>query len=145
MTSENFPLDNCPFCGKEAEWAAPLSPACSDKLCCGADVDFGAPYGNTITGLRGYKGGKAQQLAVADDWNRIRMKHIIVWAWRDAPQYLKDLSTYGGDEDWVVEVPPHLKESYVRWLPFISSSNEGEDNPIEHPGKDGWTVYIGTH
>lgn len=33
---------------------------------------------------------------------------IIVWRWEDAPKYLCEFSTHGGDEDGVVWIPSRL-------------------------------------
>lgn len=36
------------------------------------------------------------------------MLPMTVWVFRDAPAYLKECSSNGGDEDWLVEVPPNI-------------------------------------
>lgn len=32
--------------------------------------------------------------------------HIVVYSWDEAPEELQALSQHGGDEDWVIVVPP---------------------------------------
>lgn len=69
---------------------------------------------------------------------------IIVWEFYDAPKELRDLSRSGGDEDWLVEIPPKFTENmYIRWLDHIDSCYEPEIH--DHPTKIGWKVAIGTH
>lgn len=38
----------------------------------------------------------------------MREQHITVWRFDDAPEEYRNLSTHGGDEDWVIFVPQEL-------------------------------------
>ena len=76
--------------------------------------------------------------------NEINDKQIIVWRYEDAPKELQEMSQHGGDEDWVVEVPPQFKGEWIRWLDRISVvCDELEEQ--EHPYRKGWKLYIGAH
>jgi hypothetical protein len=67
---------------------------------------------------------------------------ITIWRFEDAPEDLRSLSTNGGDEDWLAEVPSTF-ESLPIWMEHIMFG------PIvdtyEHPTKSGWHVVIGSH
>lgn len=65
---------------------------------------------------------------------------MIVWAWTRAPQEYKDLSTHGGDEDWVLFVPVGDAQPPWAW----DGTNFGCCSVSEHP-VEGGTVYIGAH
>lgn len=41
---------------------------------------------------------------------------IKVWRFEDAPKRYRDLSTNGGDEDWVAFVPAALANEYIGWM-----------------------------
>lgn len=69
-------------------------------------------------------------------------KAFIVWSFYDAPEELRCLSNSGGDEDWLVEIPPDYKNEYVRWLNHIDSL---DPQLIDHPIKKGWQIAIGGH
>jgi hypothetical protein len=43
-------------------------------------------------------------------------KTIKVWKFEDAPKEYRDLSTNGGDEDWIAFVPAALSEDWIGWL-----------------------------
>lgn len=69
-----------------------------------------------------------------------------VWRFHDAPQELRDLSTNGGDEDWLVEVPPiGIADEYglPEWI--LSTDSMEEPKTYPHPTRPGWTVVIGAH
>ena len=70
--------------------------------------------------------------------------HITVWRFDDAPERLRELSTNGGDEDWLALVPPKFSEYYLRWLevPYFAVCTVDE---MEDPAQPGWRVYIGCH
>lgn len=70
---------------------------------------------------------------------------IIVWSFYDAPEALRNVSGHGGDEDWLAEVPPHLKDDYIGWM--VSGSRFGvcDVSNHEHPYREGWEVRIGAH
>src|SRR5574339_339252 len=42
-------------------------------------------------------------------------KYLIVYPFDDAPQILQDLSNNGGDEDWLLIIPPEYKDRYIGW------------------------------
>ena len=46
----------------------------------------------------------------------IMKEPITVWSFYDAPKELRDLSTNGGDEDWLAEIPEHLTDAWIPWL-----------------------------
>lgn len=48
---------------------------------------------------------------------------ITVWAWDDAPEDLRALSPHGGDEDWIVVLPPGWLKHYGRWLTTSRTSH----------------------
>lgn len=70
---------------------------------------------------------------------------IIVWAFEDAPPNLRKLSRNGGDEDWLVELPP--KYAAAGYLPLWIERLDTCLTPqrIAHPDMDGWEVIIGSH
>lgn len=68
---------------------------------------------------------------------------IRVWKFEDAPKEYKDLSTNGGDEDWVVFVPKECDagdDYQFNWIQYTDTCNE----PAVYKIKDG-TIYIGAH
>ena len=70
---------------------------------------------------------------------------ILVWPWEDAPDLLRALSEHGGDEDWLVHVPPHFVDYVTRYgLPrWIEAM--GPCDVSEHRMQDGSIVYIAAH
>lgn len=68
---------------------------------------------------------------------------ILVWRYHNAPKELQ-ISTNGGDEDWLAELPPDFTDDYIPW---IESSSFGGYETLEmpHPTKTGWTIRIGVH
>lgn len=68
---------------------------------------------------------------------------IIVWRFEDAPENLRNLSTNGGDEDWIAIIPPHLREAYISWIETGSFDSCHTPQVIQR--KDGSVVYIGSH
>lgn len=68
----------------------------------------------------------------------------IVWKFHDAPQELRDLSQNGGDEDWLVELPPGWDEYGLPfWCEAMDSMHEPQS--YDHPAKPEWQVVIGAH
>ena len=73
------------------------------------------------------------------------MDYIKVYRFADAPQELKNLSTSGGDEDWVAVVPLDIWEKehcYIGWLESGSSFGCCNVSQIEVGGN---LVFIGSH
>ena len=68
---------------------------------------------------------------------------ITVYEYCEAPKELQ-ISTNGGDEDWLAEIPPHYAGHWIGWL-------EGEGfgccciDEYDHPTKPGWKIKIGSH
>lgn len=69
---------------------------------------------------------------------------IRVWRFEDAPRELQDLSVNGGDEDWLLEVPPGVLDDYMPTWVYATDSC-GEPDVLDHPKKKGWHVIIGSH
>jgi hypothetical protein len=69
-------------------------------------------------------------------------KMIKVWKFEDAPKEYQDLSTNGGDEDWIAFVPSEFSDDWISWLqtgtPFGCCDVE-EINVL------GGTIHIGCH
>lgn len=68
---------------------------------------------------------------------------IVVWKFSDAPEELQQLSTNGGDEDWLALVPPSMKDDYIGWLE--EGSSFGCFRVHRHQLKNGFIVFIGCH
>jgi hypothetical protein len=67
-----------------------------------------------------------------------------VWVFQQAPAYLQRLSTNGGDEDWIVELPPGLEDyGLPYWVECTDSCHEPDR--FDHPRRKGWSVVIGSH
>lgn len=69
---------------------------------------------------------------------------IAVWRFADAPAFLQDLSTNGGDEDWLAVVPPHLVGEWITWLEAPTFGLCSVDR-FDHPVAKGYKVVIGSH
>jgi hypothetical protein len=69
---------------------------------------------------------------------------IIVWAFDDAPEKYRSLSTHGGDEDWVALLPPSIRSAEDVWWMHAGGAFAIFDYS-EHPLPDGRTVVIGAH
>ena len=67
---------------------------------------------------------------------------VKVWQFGDAPQEYRDLSTHGGDEDYVAFVPDALRDY---WFMFLDEGTPfGCCCVSEHKVKGG-KVLIGAH
>lgn len=66
---------------------------------------------------------------------------ITVWEFDNAPKEYRDLSTNGGDEDWIAFVPTHLKDA---WIPWLEEGPFGCAGVQERP-VDGGAIRIGSH
>jgi hypothetical protein len=67
---------------------------------------------------------------------------LRVWSFYDAPAALRDLSEHGGDEDWVLLIPPQYSR-YVSWAE--GGQRFGPCDVSEHQLPNGWEVRIGAH
>ena len=74
----------------------------------------------------------------ADDTGLIR-----VWDFEDAPQQLRDLSSHGGDEDWIALVPPRYRRDWIPWAETGTAFGRCDVTDEELP--NGWRVLIGAH
>jgi len=68
---------------------------------------------------------------------------IILWRFHDAPEELRALSTCGGDEDWLAELPPSFNDDTPDWLYHLAAN--GNLLLYDHPTAPGWKVCIGAH
>jgi hypothetical protein len=68
---------------------------------------------------------------------------IVVWEFRKAPQEYRDLSPYGGDEDWLAVLPADYKDYTPGWI--YSGSGFGCCDVSTHELPDGRIVCIGAH
>ena len=72
---------------------------------------------------------------------------FLVWPFQEAPPALQALSTHGGDEDWVVYVPPGQVASVEDWAPrWIEATGACDVSQHEiQVGHNKAMVYIGAH
>lgn len=68
---------------------------------------------------------------------------ILVWAFCDTPQPLRELSGHGGDEDWLAWIPKERAGEWFGWME--SGSPFGCCDVSEHTLSDGSQVRIGAH
>jgi len=71
--------------------------------------------------------------------------HIRIWEWTDAPEELKQLSTNGGDEDWVALLPPKFNGKWISWMDEGSPFGCCCVDDYQHAELPGYTVRIGSH
>ena len=77
---------------------------------------------------------------------------IKVWRFKDAPVELQALSNNGGDEDWLVALPPEDWEDddssrIPGWI-YTTAFDAGCDPQMASPADYnwlGWTIMIGSH
>jgi hypothetical protein len=48
-----------------------------------------------------------------------RQPHIKIWQFSNAPEEYKELSTNGGDEDWIAFIPDEMDETRDAHLGFL--------------------------
>jgi len=70
--------------------------------------------------------------------------HIRVWRFQDAPEELRNLSTNGGDEDWLALIPPLLCGEWIGWIDSGAFGCCSVDT-YNHPELPGYVVRIGSH
>lgn len=68
---------------------------------------------------------------------------IKVWKWWDAPEEFRELSTHGGDEDWVALIPKELADDCIMWME--EGTSFGCSSVSDHVLDDGRVVRIGAH
>jgi hypothetical protein len=114
----------CNHCNKECEGEGKLCPKCEEQ----EKVRIQTIFENRI---RPFLGVFA-----------ITSVPILVWEFDKAPVGLQELSTNGGDEDWLVYVPAEVEFNWVpRWVESMDSCNM----PDEFVLPNGAKVYIGSH
>ena len=70
------------------------------------------------------------------------MNYISIYRFKDAPQQWRDLSTNGGDEDWLAFVPDSLKSEY---MPFLEEGSGRFGNIVDSYDVAGGVVLISSH
>lgn len=70
---------------------------------------------------------------------------LILWAFRDAPEELRALSEHGGDEDWLLLIPPKHADGYFPWAEDCGWMGCAGVDEYAHPTLEGWRVRIGAH
>jgi hypothetical protein len=79
------------------------------------------------------------------------MNCIRLWHWADAPKEYRDLSTHGGDEDWVMHCPVALRGTGgpVGLWPVVDSDEDsyvqGYGHVDRHDLPNGDLVVIFAH
>lgn len=68
---------------------------------------------------------------------------IVVWHYSEAPNKFQELSTNGGDEDWIAFVPASYNGVCPNWLEE-ENCGFGRNSIDSHPIANG-TIYIGSH
>lgn len=68
---------------------------------------------------------------------------LRVWRFADAPWPLRDLSPHGGDEDWLLLLPPKFPLDTLEWAE--TGTRFGCCEVSEHRLENGWVVRIGAH
>lgn len=69
---------------------------------------------------------------------------LRVWRFQDAPCPLRGLSEHGGDEDWLLLIPPGYSH-FIGWAEEDWPSMFGANDISHHPLPNGWEVRIGAH
>lgn len=70
-------------------------------------------------------------------------RHIKIWRFHEAPVELKELSSHGGDEDWLVMIPPDWGDEPPAFLE--QSRSFGPCDVSEHQHWSGATILIAAH
>lgn len=68
------------------------------------------------------------------------MEAIRFWNFKDAPECWRKLSEYGGDEDWIFEIPPKVS---IPW--WLDTENNGFNDIQKEQLDDGTTIIITAH
>ena len=70
---------------------------------------------------------------------------IKVWAWDDAPPEFRELSEHGGDEDWVVLLPPKHAGQWLQWMDENTAFGGYDFSSHTHPDFPGCEIRIWAH
>jgi hypothetical protein len=70
-------------------------------------------------------------------------KALRVWRFDEAPKVLQALSRHGGDEDWLLAIPPECAHLDIWWAEV--GSQFGVCDVSTHKLPNGWEVRIGAH
>lgn len=77
------------------------------------------------------------------------MQQITIWRFDGAPEEYRQLSTNGGDEDYVMHVPASMVNDFL--VAMITDQNNHAGHAFGccsidcYPQPDGSVVYIGAH
>ena len=86
-----------------------------------------------------------QEIILFEVKKALHLNSIQVWPWQNAPERLKELSTRGGDEDWIVYIPIHTwKEQLLEVTPNWIEAMDVMREPNEYIFEFG-VVYITGH
>lgn len=70
---------------------------------------------------------------------------ITVYRFATAPSFLRDVASQGGDEDWIVVIPPDLVDDTLRFgTPFWIETMDSMREPVRID-RDGWVIFVGRH
>lgn len=72
---------------------------------------------------------------------------IYVWEFHKAPEIFQSLSGNGGDEDWLVLIPPSMTKHgppYIAWCEDYSPNFGCAGVEVIDIG-EGWQIRIGSH
>lgn len=73
-------------------------------------------------------------------------EHVRIWQFYNAPPEFRELSTNGGDEDWLVHVPASMVDVQMLWLELgIINGWFGCSSVDDYALPDGSKIYIGAH
>ena len=73
------------------------------------------------------------------------MSPIKVWKFHDAPTLLRELSTNGGDEDWIALVPNSYEGEYISWMQEGTPFGCCCVDKYTHEDYEGFEIFIGCH
>ena len=66
-----------------------------------------------------------------------------VWPFRQAPERYRKMSRHGGDEDWVMYLPPSWGDETPEWA--NSGTQFGRCDVSQHKLENGGLLLIGAH
>jgi hypothetical protein len=72
-------------------------------------------------------------------------KTILVWRFYDAPKELQNLSSHGGDEDWLAFVPQTICNDDTVYLGWLESGSPFGCCDVSQHEYEGGRIYIGAH